>query len=40
MIAWTISLGEVNKKIKVSILERSRKGSEKACKLGSNSLIY
>jgi len=34
VIGWTISLGEVKKKIKVSILERSRQGSEKACKLG------
>ena len=34
MIGWAISLGEVKKKIKVSILERSRQGSEKACKLG------
>jgi len=34
VIGWVISLGEVKKKIKVSILEKSREGSEKACKLG------
>jgi len=40
MIGWAISLAEVKKKIKVSILERSRQKSEKTFKLDSNSLIY
>jgi len=40
VIGWAISLGEVKKKIKMFILERSRQGSEKECKLGKKSLIY
>jgi len=40
VIGWVISLGEVKEKIKGSILDRSRQGSEKACKFGNNSLIY
>jgi len=40
VIGWAISLGEVKKKIKVSILESLDKGVRKLANLGSNSLIY
>jgi len=40
VIGWTISLGEVKKKIKVSILESLDKGMRILANLGSKSLIY
>jgi len=40
VIGLAISLGEVKKKVKVFIQERSKQGSEKVCKLDNNSLIY
>ena len=40
MIGWVISLGEVKKKIKVSILESLNKGVRKLANWGRNSLIY
>ena len=36
MIDWAISLGEVKKKIKVSILESLDKGVRKLANLGNN----